>query len=259
VSLAKSQADKLPLGQRQDTVPRTKAVYERAEERFNRIQNLNQQGAFSQEQLEQAQSELEIAKADYDTAIAAATAATDLADSQTELSQLQEKLAIQEQQEAIAQLAKQQQTARLIYQQATEKLGLLRQQAAELNKYQPEVHRLVKATEAGIVTQLPVAIGEQIYGGNAVIELAKLEQLKIVIPVDARLINVLSPQQEALIQLGSGVTAQKFAGKIATINPLPTEKLEHLVEIEFANPNNSLIVGQLAQVQFMSQTITGGQ
>ncbi len=88
--------------------------------RFNRLKSLHQQGAISQEQLEQAEAELEIAKVDYDIAIAAA--GTKLEQSQTELSQLQEKLAIQEQQDAISQLEKQKQTAQLEFQQATEKL-----------------------------------------------------------------------------------------------------------------------------------------
>ena len=259
VSLAKSQAEKLPLRQRQDSVPRTKAIYERAMARFNRLESLYQQGAISQEQLEQTQAELEIAKVDYDIAIAAAAAATKLEQSQRELSQLQEQLAIQEQQDAIAQLEKHKQTAQLEYQQATEKLELLRQQAEQLNKYQvPQVQRIVRATEAGIITELPVTVGDQIYAGNAVVGLAKLEQLKIEVPVNARLINVLSPQQQALIQIGEGVTAPKFEGKIATVNPLPTEKLNYLVEVEFANPTNSLIIGQLAQVQFLPQTIAGG-
>ncbi|AFZ35278.1 response regulator receiver protein [Stanieria cyanosphaera PCC 7437] len=260
VSLAQSQAEKLPLRQRQDSVPRTKAVYERAKARFNRLDTLNQQGAISQEQLEQAQVELEIAKADYDTAIAAANANTKLEQSQTELSQLQEKLAIQEQQDAIAQLEKQKQKAQLEYQQATEKLELLKQQAAQLNQYQiPQINQVITATEAGIITEIPVTIGDQIYGGNAVIGLARLEQLKIEVAVNSRLINVLSPNQPAVIQIGSGVTAQKFEGKIATVNPLPTEKLDYLVEIEFANPTNSLIISQLAQVQFLPQTVMGGK
>ncbi len=259
VSLAKTQAEKLPLRQRQDSVPRTKAIYERATARFNRLESLNQQGAISREQLEQAEAELAIAKVDYDMAIAAAVAGAKLEQNQRELSQLQEQLAIQEQQDAIAQLEKQQQTAQLEYQQATEKLALLRQQAAQLNKYQvPEVNKIVKATEAGIVTELPVTVGDRIYAGNSVIGLAKLEQLKIKVPVNGRIINALNTQQQALIQIGEGVTAPKFEGKIATVNPLPTENLNYLVEVEFANPTNSLIIGQLAQVQFLPLEVAGG-
>ena len=69
VSLAKSEADKLPLRQRQDSVPRTQAVYQRASAHFNRLSNLYQQGAISLDKLEQAQSELNIAQLDYDMAI----------------------------------------------------------------------------------------------------------------------------------------------------------------------------------------------
>ena len=70
MSLAKSQADQLPLGQKQDSVPRTKAIYQRANARFDRLESLNNQGAIAQEQLEQAQADLDVAKVDYDVAIA---------------------------------------------------------------------------------------------------------------------------------------------------------------------------------------------
>jgi hemolysin D len=260
VSLAKSQADELPLRQRQDSVPRTKAVHQRAEAHLNRLSSLYQQGGIALDKLEQAQSELDIARVDYDMAIAASTANTQLTQSQKQLSQLEEKLALQEQEDAIAALAKQKQTAQLEYQQATSKLALLNQQAAQLNKYQvPEIQKVIKATETGIIAALPVAVGEQIYSGNAVVELAKLEQLKVNILVNARLINVLTPEQTAIIKLGSGVTAQKFEGKIATVNPIPNEKLDYLVEVEFTNSTNNLLVGQLAQVQFMPQRIAGGK
>ncbi|MGL6337813.1 MAG: response regulator [Waterburya sp.] len=259
VSLAQSQAEKLPVHQRQDSVARSKAIYERAKSKFNRLDNLNKQGAIPQEQLEQAESELEIAKVDYETAIAAANANSKLQQNQKQLSHLQEELAIQEQQDAIAQLEKQKQTAQLQYQQSTEKLALLRQQATQLNQYQiPQVNTVIKATEAGIISEIPVTVGDQIYAGNPVIGLAQLAQLKVTVPVNGRLINVLSPDQKALIQIGEGVTAKKFEGKIAVINPIPDEKLNYLVEVEFANPTNSLIISQLAQVQFLPQNITGG-
>lgn len=260
VNLAQSEAEKIPVPQRQDSVPRTQAVFERAKARFTRLESLNQQGAIPLEQLEQAQSELEIAKVDYNTAIAVANANSKLQKNQQQLSQLQQRLTVQEQQDAIAQLQKQKQTAQLEYQQATEKLALLRQQALQLSKYQfSEINTVVKATAAGIITEIPVSVGDQIYAGNTVIGLAKLAQLKVAIPVNGRLINALIPEQQALIEIGEGVTAQKFEGKIAVVNPIPNEKLNYLVEVEFSNPTNSLIISQLAQVQFLPPTVTGGK
>ncbi len=259
LSLAKSNADKLPLRQRQDSVPRTKAVYERAKAKFIRLESLYSQGGISQEQLEQAQAELEVAKVDYDIAISAEVAASQVEQSQVQLSKLEERLAHQEQQDAIAQLAKQKQTADLEYQQVTEKLELLSKQAAELSKYQiPQVEKVIEATEAGIIAELPVTVGEQIYAGNSVVELAQLENLKIEIPVSSRLINGLNRDLDVMIQIGSGMTAEKFAGKITTVNPLPTKNLDYLVEVEFANPAESVIVGRLAQVQFLPQKVAGG-
>ena len=254
VSLAKSEADKLPLRQRQDSVPRTKAIYQRATARYNRLETLHNQGAISEEQLEQAEAEVDLAKVDYDMAIAAGAANTKLERNQRQLSQLQEKLELQQIQDEIALLSKQSSAANLEYQQATDKLALLNQQAQQLNQYQvPELRQVVTATEAGIITELPVAVGDRIYEGNSVVGLAKLEEIKVAVEVNSRIINVLDKQQGATIQIGSGVTAQKFAGKIATVNPIPNEKLNYSVEVEFANTSNSLLVGQLAHVQFLPQ------
>ena len=258
VSLAKSEADKLPLRQRQDSVPRTKAIYQRATARFNRLESLYKQGAISQEQIEQAQAEVDIAKVDYDMAIAASDANAKLERNQRQLSQLQQELELQELQDAIANFTKQKQAANLEYQQATDKLALLELQARQLDEYQvPEVRRVIRATEAGIIAELPVAVGDRIYEGNSVVKLAKLERIKVAVDVNSRVINVLNKQQDALIQIGEGVTAQKFAGKIATVNPIPDEKLNYLVEVEFANPSNSLIIGQLARVRFLPEAVAG--
>ena len=254
VSLAKSEADKLPLRQRQDSVERTKAIYQRATARYNRLESLHNQGAISEEQLEQVRAEVDIAKVDYDLAIAAGSANDKLERSQRQLSRLQEKLELQQLQDEIALLNKQLLAANLEYRQATDKLALLNQQARELDRYQvPEVRQVIKATAAGIITELPVAIGDRIYEGNSVVGLAELEEIKVAVEVNSRIINVLDKQQEVTIQIGSGVTAQKFAGKIATVNPIPNEKLNYSVEVKFANPSNSLIVGQLARVQFLTQ------
>ena len=252
VSIAKSEADKLPLRQRQDSIPRTKAIYQRATARFNRLESLHNQGAISQEQLEQAQAEVDIAKVDYDMAIAASTANNKLESNQRQLSQLESELELQQLQDEIALLSKQSSAANLEYQQATDKLALLNQQAQQLNQYQvPELRQVVRATAAGIIAELPVAVGDRIYEGNSVVGLAKLEQIKVAVEVNSRIINVLDKQQGATIQIGQGVTAQKFAGKIATVNPIPNENLNYSVEVEFTNPSNSLIIGQLAHVQFL--------
>jgi DNA-binding NarL/FixJ family response regulator/multidrug efflux pump subunit AcrA (membrane-fusion protein) len=259
VSLAQSQADLVPLPQRQDSVMRTKAIYERALARFNRLETLNQQGAVSHEQLEQAQAELEVAKADLTTARAAAAAGTELERSKQELSRLQKQLVIQEQEEQIRQMEKQLQTARLENRQATEKLKLMRQQAAQLARHQiPEARDVVAATAAGVVTQLPVTVGDRIFTGNSLVELAQLKQMKVEVPVNARLINALRSGQRAIIKVGEGEAARQYEGAIATINPLPAENLNYLVEVQFDNPTHSLLSGQLARVQFLPQATTGG-
>ena len=250
-----AEADELFLLQSQDTVSRTKAIYQRARERFNRLERLYDQEVISQEQLEQALAEVDIAKVDYDMAIAVSAAKNQSERSERQLSQLQKKLKLQELQDAISNFTKQKQTANLEYRQATDKLALLDRQARQINESQVlGVRQVVRATEAGIIVELPVAVGDRIYEGSSVVELGKLEQIKVAVDVDSRIVNALDKQQKATVQIGKEATVQKFAGKIANISPIPNEKLNYLVEVKFSNPSDSLIIGQTAYVQFLPRT-----
>jgi multidrug resistance efflux pump len=252
VALAQGRADQLPLPQRQDSVERTQAIYQRAQSRVNRFSQLYQEGAIAKDQLEQAQADLQVAQADFAVAKEAERAMRQLELAKREKSQLQLKVALNDQQEKLKQLQEQLQSASLEYDQASDRLKLLEKQATELSARQsPPPSTTLTATSDGVVVELPVAVGDQIYTGNSLISLAQLSDLTVTVPVKARLINALSTGQQVAIAIGTGENAQTFAGKIVTINPLPDRDLNHTVEIQFSNPKQALLVGQLATVQFL--------
>jgi DNA-binding NarL/FixJ family response regulator/multidrug efflux pump subunit AcrA (membrane-fusion protein) len=252
LSLTQSQADKLPLPQRQDSVERTKAIYERAQSRVRRFTQLYQQGAIAKDQLEQAQADLKVAKADYQVSETAAATANNLELAKTQKSQLQRQVSLEQQKLKRQELEQQLKNLRLESQQATERLKLIRQQSTQLFQRQmPSANTTVKSTSAGVVVQLPVKIGDQIFTGNPLLELAQLHFLNVEVLVNARLINALHQGQTATVKVGIGKTAQKFQGKIITINPIPSENMNHIVEIQFENPNDALLVGQMAAIHFL--------
>jgi DNA-binding NarL/FixJ family response regulator/multidrug efflux pump subunit AcrA (membrane-fusion protein) len=252
LSLTQSQADKLPLPQRQDSIERTKAIYERSESRVRRFTKLYQQGAIAQDQLEQAEADLKVAKADYQVAQTAAATANNLELAKKQKSQLQRQVSLEQQKLKRQELEQQLQNLRLESQQATERLKLIRQQSTQLFQRQmPSANTIVKATSGGVVVQLPVKIGDQIFTGNPLLELAQLHYLNVEVLVNARLINALRQGQTATVKVGIGKTAQKFQGKIITINPIPSENMNHTVEIQFENPDDALLVGQMAAIHFL--------
>ncbi|MFK0730971.1 MAG: hypothetical protein ACFKPT_00370 [Gloeotrichia echinulata GP01] len=155
VSLTQSQADKLPLPQRQDSVERTKAIYEISQSRVDRFTELYQQGAIAKDQLEQAEADLKVAKADYRVAQTAAATAINLELAKKQKFQLQRQVSLEQQQWKRQELEQQLHNFRLEYQQATERLNLIRQQSTQLfQRKMPSVNTIIKATSPGVVVQL---------------------------------------------------------------------------------------------------------
>jgi multidrug resistance efflux pump len=238
--------------QRQDSVERTKAIYEISQSRVDRFTELYQQGAIAKDQLEQAEADLKVAKADYRVAQTAAATAINLELAKKQKFQLQRQVSLEQQQWKRQELEQQLHNFRLEYQQATERLNLIRQQSTQLfQRKMPSVNTIIKATSPGVVVQLPVKIGDQIFTGNPLLELAQLKYLNVEVSVNARLNNALRRGQKATVKVGIGETAQKFNGEIVTINPLPSENMSHIVEIQFENPTDALLVGQIAAIHFL--------
>jgi hypothetical protein len=77
-----------------------------------------------------------------------------------------------------------------------------------------------------------------------------MKQLKVEVPVNARLINALDRERIAVVKLGVGAAAREFPAKVTTINPIPSEDLNYKVEVQFENNTDTLLVGQAAAVYF---------
>lgn len=249
-----SQMDSLPLPQRQFSVERTQAVYKRALSRVQSYKDLQDDGAIAKDQVEQAQADLKVAQADFEVAKEAAKKVAQLEQAKQKQSRLQRQVNLQEQQEKLQQLEGQLKTTRLDHNQATERLKQLQRQASQsLKQPLPQLNTSIPSTRDGVVIELPITEGDQLFTGNTLIGLAELSYLHVEVGINARLINAVHLGQSIAVKVGSGKNAQKFKGKIVLINPLPNQELNHLVEIQFKNPTHALLVGQLATVQFLSQ------
>jgi hemolysin D len=251
VTIAQSNVDGLPLKQRQDSIERTQAIYNRAATSLKRMKELYRHGAISLDRVEQAQTDLQIAKSDLDLSKQATTANNNLKIAQKKQSQLQIELATTERYEAIQKYRQQLATARLQYRQTDKQLKILRQQSQKLAKVQ-QVKTIIPitASESGIVVELPVNRGDQIFTGNPLAVVANLQQLKITVAVDSQVVNALQVGQKTLIVLGVGEAARQFSGLVRVIHPIPNEDSSHKVEVQFNNFDNSLLIGQAAAVYF---------
>ncbi|MEW6731974.1 MAG: efflux RND transporter periplasmic adaptor subunit [Acidobacteriota bacterium] len=243
VSVAQRRAEQVPVRQRQDSPERAQAVYEQALARYQRTEGLYKRGLVSAQEFEETRAALRIAEADLQSARDAAAASANLERAQESQSNLQSELANSEQEQQLAELRGQLQRARLRQQQAIQILEAAQRRLSETT---------VKATRAGVVVELPVKVGDQVYAGATFTRLAQLDHLSVELPVSARLINAIKPGQHAIISLATG-SSQQLAGTVTTINPIPAANLNHTVEIEFENRNNALLVGQSARIQFSLQ------
>lgn len=254
VSISGLHSQNVPLRQRQDSIQRSQAVYNRAMAENNRMQSLYREGAIAKTQLEQAQADFQVASSDLASAKAAVEAANNLEQEQLKQWQVQHQLKITAQQQQLSEMRGQLQLTRLQYEQATRKLERLHSSASKLSDLPAtDDNTIVKATDTGVIVNLPVATGDQIFTGTTVVGLAKLSSLKVQVPVSASLIDTLSIGQRAVVQVGMGQQAQKFAATVVTINPLPASNLNYTVEVQFTNSMNALLVGQSAKVHFLSE------
>lgn len=265
--LAERRSQQVPLHQRQDSVARSQAIYDRALSQYNRFNELYKEGAISQDNLEQVFTDLQVAKADLETAGQAIAATAESEQAQREKLQLEHQQFVTEQEQKLREMNAELAETRLQSAQLTEKQAMIQEQLANLPEILPltweipeiefpeiEIMETVKATTSGVVTEIPVTIGDQLFSGNPLIKLANLQQLTVEIAVNARLVNAFQPGQPALIKVGMGPGAKEFNGKVFTINPLPSENLNHAIAVEFENSQNALLLGQVAIVQLLPET-----
>lgn len=216
----------IPSRQFRDSPERAKAAYDLALSNYNRAKALNDAGVMSKQELDGKETELRIAQDDLENAKKLAAASSTL--EQEQATQVDSQAAV-----ARERLEQQLNQARLTYERAKE---------------QAEA-RMVRTTQAGVVSEIPVHLGDRVTAGTILVRLAELDHMIAEVPVAARMIAELKVGQPAQVILPSS-PPQQVEGKVRLINPLPSANMTHIVEVEFDNPTLLLLAGQSAEVRF---------
>ncbi|OLE96912.1 MAG: hypothetical protein AUG75_14600 [Cyanobacteria bacterium 13_1_20CM_4_61_6] len=227
VAISQRQEQLVPTRQWRDSPERAAAAYDQAIVNYSRAKKLFDAGLIAQQELDARGTELRIARDDLENAKQLAVVSTKLARDQADQANLQAKVRREELQEQLRQ-------AQVNYERA-------RQQADAT---------VVRATTAGVVSEIPVRLGDRIPGGAVLARLAKLDRMIAEVPVAAQMISGLRVGQSAQVGLSS-LPPRKVEGRIRAINPLPSQNMTHIVEVEFDNPTLLLVAGQPAEVRFM--------
>ena len=241
------------LNQQQIVVQKAKGTYLRAVLHHERLKKLARQGAVSSSEVERSRAKLAAAKTNL---VKAETGAIlqEIEQQQRRQWQLRKRLTLLEQQQQLTAIAGQIQLARSQSRQAIQRLDLLYQQRSMLQTESDLAGSLpVTANAAGVVVNLPVVVGDRIDAGGSLVELAQLKSLKVRVAVSPELIGILRLGQRAFVQLGKAATAQQIEATVVTINPIPQPARTHVVEVEFQNPQEALLVGEAAKVRFISE------
>ena len=227
LAVAQRQADQVPTRQRGDSPKRAQANYDQALVNYNRAKKLFDSGIIAQQELDAKATELRIAQDDLDQAKRFAGANAKLEQDQTEQAGLEAQATRQD-------LLEQLRQADLKYQMA--------QQRSD--------ETIIRATQAGVVAEIPVKLGDSIPGGTVLAKVAELRKMIADVPVAATMISQLKSGEPVMVKLPSNPPTQ-VQGTIRTINPLPSPNMTHSVEVEFDNPTLMLLAGQPAEVRFV--------
>lgn len=253
IHLSKTELNLQLWQQQQDVVQKAKGIYLRAAMQHDRLKKLASQGAVSSSEIERSQAKLATTKTNL---VKAETGAIlqEIEQQQRRQWQLRKQLTLLEHQQQLAAIEGQIQLARSQSRQATQRLNLLHQQRSLLPKESDLTGSFpVTAKAAGVVVNLPVVVGDRIYAGRGLVELAQLKSLKVRVSVSTSLINTLRLGQRAVVQLSKAASAQKIDATVVTINPIPEQDRTHIVEVQFQNPQEALLVGQTAKVRFVAE------
>ncbi len=229
VSVSQREEQQIPTRQWRDSPARAQAAFDLAKSNYERTKKLFEEGVAPKQDLDVRETELRIATDDLENAKKLAGASSKLEQDQIEQANLQARVTHQELEEQLRQ-------AQLKYQHAKE---------------QTEA-KVVRATKDGVVSEIPVRLGDHVFAGASLIRLAELDHMVAQVPVAARMISELQVGQAAQITLPTAPPRQ-VDGRIRLINPLPSPNMTHTVEVEFDNPTLLLLAGQSAEVRFVKR------
>ncbi len=227
VAISQRQEQLVPTRQWRDSPERAAAAYDQALLNYNRTKKLFEAGLIAQQEVDARGTELRMARDDLENAKELAAVSAQLAHDQADQASLQAKVTREELQAQLRQ-------AQVNYERA-------KQQADAT---------VVRATTAGVVSEIPVRLGDRVPGGAVLARLAKLDRMIAEVPVAAQMISELRVGQTAQVRLSS-LPAREVEGRIRAINPLPSQNMTHIVEVEFDNPTLLLVAGQPAEVRFV--------
>jgi len=228
VAISQRQEQQVPTRQWRDSPERAEAAYDQALTNYNRAKQLFDAGVIARQELEARATELRMARDDQDNANKLAKVSSRLEQDQSDQATLQAKVTREELQEQLLQ-------AKLKYQRAGQQVD----------------GTVVRATEAGVVSEICVRLGDRIPGGTVLARLAELNRMIVEVPVAGKIISDLKVHQPARVTLPSSPPRQ-VEGRIRVINPLPSSNMTHTVEVEFENPALLLLAGQPAEVRFVN-------
>ena len=228
VAISQRQEQQVPTRQWRDSPERAAAAYDQALTNYNRTKQLFEAGIIAQQELDARATELRVAQDDLDNARRLASVSSRLEHDQTDQATLQAKVTREELQEQLLQ-------AKLKYQRAKQQVD----------------GTVVRATQAGVVSEISVRLGDRIPGGTVLARLAELDRMIVEVPVAGKIISELKVGQPARVALPSSPPRQ-VEGRIRIINPLPSSNMTHAVEVEFENPALLLLAGQPAEVRFVN-------
>ena len=227
VAIAQRQEQLVPTRQWRDSPERAAAAYEQALLNYNRAKQMFDAGLIAQQELDARGTELRMAKDDLENAKNLAAVSAKLAHDQAEQANLQEKVTREELQEQFRQ-------AEVNYERAMQQADAT----------------VVRATTSGVLSEIPVHLGDRVSGGTMLARLAKLDRMIVEVPVAAQMISELKVDQAAQVGLSS-LPPRELHGRIRAINPLPSQNMTHIVEVEFDNPALLLVAGQPAEIRFI--------
>jgi multidrug resistance efflux pump len=226
VAIAQRKVAQVPVRQLRDSPQRAQASFDQATVNYNRAKQLFGLGVIAQQELDARATDLRIAQDDLENAKKLASVSATLEDDQSEQAGLEARVTRQD-------LIEQLRQSDLKYQQAKQRVS----------------ESVVTATQDGVVSEIPVKIGDRVPTGTVVTQLAELKRMVADVPVAATMISKLEVGETVSIKLPS-TPPTEVQGVIHTINPLPSANMTHNVEVQFDNPTMLLLAGQPAEVRF---------
>ena len=228
VAVSQRQEQQVPSRQWRDSPSRAQAAYDQALLNYNRAAELFKIGVLAQQEVDARRTDLRLAQDDLENAKKLEAASARLDHDQADQATLEAKVTREDLQEQLRQ-------AEIKYQQARQQVDAA----------------TVRATEDGVVSEIPVRLGDLVSGGTLLVRLAELNHMIAEVPVAARTVSELKVGQSALVTLPS-TPPKQVEGRIGIIHPLPSANMTHTVEVLFDNPTLLLLAGQPAEVRFLN-------